>query len=420
MTSRKTNPRQNPSRSRPGRNRSAGAPRKRASRSRLPADPTVTLEPVIAVEKGRAASAPVDPPSGLPTSATEANSPRVYLVARGPDSLFAYWNWSEERLAAVAREADDSCVLLRLRRADGTIREEHALPPGCRNWYFSLPEGGQSFSVELGAYQVRESQRVFRPFGSSPSVTLPRFSPSERTDQTLVTLPPQIPFGRLAEELDPLSHPGERIAETLARLQQAPGEGPSPVSPELLSRWTAGWAASQTAGSFGGSPSSFGLVSWPGSFPWPGSVTALPGSLAWTGAAIGWPGSLAWPGSFVWPSSWAFSPFGASWGLPPGGGRERGFFLHVNAELILYGGTDPKARVTVLGEPIPLQPDGTFRYHFLLPDGSYRIPIEALSPDKVETRGATLSFLRQSDYQGKVDATPQPPLPPEPLGRIPG
>lgn len=100
-------------------------------------------------------------------------------------------------------------------------------------------------------------------------------------------------------------------------------------------------------------------------------------------------------------------------------GRGRGFFLHVNAELILYGGTDPKAQVTVLGRPISLQPDGTFRYHFLLPDGSYRIPIEAISPDKVETRGATLSFLRQSRYQGEVDATPQPPLPAEPLGRIP-
>ncbi len=415
MTSRKTPPRRQPSRARTSAEWSAPARSRRRARSVLPIDPSLTLEPAPALKTERPAALPIDPPLGaVPEPAAQASSPRIYLTPRGPDSLFAYWNWPEEQLAQAAREADDGCVLLRLQRTDGTLREEHALPPGCRNWYFLLPEAGGAFSAELGTYRAQGSGRLFRPLGRSAQVSLPRFSPSERSDRTLITLPQQLPFRRLAEELRPLSRPGERLAETLARLQQEPGEGPAPVSPELLSRWTEGWAASQTAGSFGGSPSSFGLFSWPGSFPWPGSVSAWPGSAAWPGAAVGW------PGSFAWPASWAFSPFGAYAAIPPGIGRERGFFLHVNAELILYGGTDPQAQVTVLGRPIALQPDGTFRYHFLLPDGNYRIPIEALSPDRVETRGATLSFLRQSRYQGKVDATPQPPLPPEPLGRIPG
>src|SRR5271170_1506584 len=47
------------------------------------------------------------------------------------------------------------------------------------------------------------------------------------------------------------------------------------------------------------------------------------------------------------------SPFGASFG-----GQERGFHMHVNAELILYGGAEPNARVRIDGTEIKLREDG--------------------------------------------------------------
>ena len=72
--------------------------------------------------------------------------------------------------------------------------------------------------------------------------------------------------------------------------------------------------------------------------------------------------------------------------------RERGFYMHVNAEIIFYGGTDPDATVWVDGKEIKLSPDGTFRYHFTLPDGDFAIPIVARSPDDVEQRSATLAL----------------------------
>ncbi len=68
--------------------------------------------------------------------------------------------------------------------------------------------------------------------------------------------------------------------------------------------------------------------------------------------------------------------------------------MHVNAEVIFYGGTDPQAKVTIAGRPVQLQPDGTFRYHFKFPDNEFEIPIVAVSPDGVETRSATL-FSRE-------------------------
>jgi hypothetical protein len=105
-----------------------------------------------------------------------------------------------------------------------------------------------------------------------------------------------------------------------------------------------------------------------------------------------------------------FSGIGASWSAQPFSvKRERGFFLHVNAEIVFYGGTDPDATVWIDGREIRLSPDGTFRYHFTLPDGDFAIPIIARSPDGVEERTATLSFVRGTTRTGEVGATSQPP-----------
>ncbi|MCS7008822.1 MAG: hypothetical protein NZL93_02660, partial [Chthoniobacterales bacterium] len=119
-------------------------------------------------------------------------------------------------------------------------------------------------------------------------------------------------------------------------------------------------------------------------------------------------------------SSWARSELGAissaalaSWEVPP---SAREFFMNVNAEVIFYGGTDPRAQVTIAGRPIQLNPDGTFRYHFIFPNNRYEIPIVATSPDGVETRSAILRFERQTQKTGKVEDTLQPPLG-EPMGK---
>ena len=82
--------------------------------------------------------------------------------------------------------------------------------------------------------------------------------------------------------------------------------------------------------------------------------------------------------------------------------------MHVNAELIIYGGTEPNAKVRIDGHDISLSPDGTFSYHFVFPDGQFHIPIEATSADGVEKRSALLSFLRLTDLEGDVRKTGQP------------
>jgi hypothetical protein len=95
-----------------------------------------------------------------------------------------------------------------------------------------------------------------------------------------------------------------------------------------------------------------------------------------------------------WPmGSPAVTSFGSgAW--PPG--RMRKFWFHLDAELIVYGATEPTARVTLQGEPIKLRPDGTFTMRYSLPDSRQIIPAVAASADGVEERTIVLAVERNT------------------------
>ena len=97
-----------------------------------------------------------------------------------------------------------------------------------------------------------------------------------------------------------------------------------------------------------------------------------------------------------------FSPAGGE-AKPP-----KGFWLNVNAELVLYGGTEPDATLTIGGKPIALRPDGTFSFRFALPDGDYDLTVSALS-SQGDQRRAQLNFTRRTEHQGEVGAAAQDP-----------
>lgn len=69
--------------------------------------------------------------------------------------------------------------------------------------------------------------------------------------------------------------------------------------------------------------------------------------------------------------------------------KEKKFWLMVDCELIVYGATEPDAKVTVQGKVIKLRPEGTFTLRFALPDGAQVIPVKAVSSDNSEERTIT-------------------------------
>jgi uncharacterized protein len=74
----------------------------------------------------------------------------------------------------------------------------------------------------------------------------------------------------------------------------------------------------------------------------------------------------------------------------------RDFHFQIDAELIVYGTTEPNARVTLQGEPVQLRADGTFTVRFRLPDSRQIIPAVAASADGIEERTIVLAVERNT------------------------
>jgi hypothetical protein len=77
-------------------------------------------------------------------------------------------------------------------------------------------------------------------------------------------------------------------------------------------------------------------------------------------------------------------------------GKQRRFWFQLDAELIVYGATEPNVRVTLQGQPVKLRPDGTFTMRFSLPDSRQIIPAVAASADGVEERTIVLAVERNT------------------------
>ena len=74
--------------------------------------------------------------------------------------------------------------------------------------------------------------------------------------------------------------------------------------------------------------------------------------------------------------------------------RQRSFWLVADAELIVYGATDPSARLTIGDEEVPLSSEGTFRIQVPFRDGEQTYAIEATAADGEQKRNITLNFER--------------------------
>lgn len=91
-------------------------------------------------------------------------------------------------------------------------------------------------------------------------------------------------------------------------------------------------------------------------------------------------------------------------GLGPGhfGQSNHDFPFEIDAEMVVFGAAEPGSRVTIKGEPVRLQPDGTFMVRFDLPDRRQVLPIVASSGDGVEQRTIVLAVERNTKVMEAV------------------
>ena len=84
----------------------------------------------------------------------------------------------------------------------------------------------------------------------------------------------------------------------------------------------------------------------------------------------------------------------------------QGFHFEVDAALVVYGATDPGVRLSVRGNPVRIQTDGTFMMRFSLPNRRQVIPIVARSLDGLEQRTVIIAVERNTKVMEPILCDP--------------
>ena len=82
--------------------------------------------------------------------------------------------------------------------------------------------------------------------------------------------------------------------------------------------------------------------------------------------------------------------------------NKRSLWLVADAELMVYGSTDPSAKLTIGGEEVPLSNDGTFHLQVPFRDGQQKYPIEATSVDGQQKCNITMQFERTTPEDNSI------------------
>ena len=317
---------------------------------------------------------------------------RLLLTARDPHWLYAHWDLTADQLKQYNALSADGHLVLRIYRESikGEPLNQVHVHPESRNWFVHVGSGGTRFVAELG-YFAKQGGKWVR-ISTSGSTMTPPDALSEDTSVRFATIPIDVPFEKLVELVKAALRDNVPLAEAILQLR-AQGHKRLPGPEELaFATWTPTQAKAMAQ-----------LITldserrvWMGSL----EITELIrrqmlGELSSMTAA-----QFSQPTSPTGGVSSLSSPFG-------GMDRRKGFWFNVNAELIIYGATEPDATVTMGGRKIQLRPDGTFSYRFKLPDGEYSLPAVATSADGDDRRSAHLEFSRSTDYRGEVGAHPQ-------------
>lgn len=332
------------------------------------------------------------PPEALSQALPEAyGTKKLLLVARDPHWLYAHWDLTTEQLRHYNGLSADRHLVLRVHKEtveDQPFAEVHVHPES-RHWFVHVARGNTRFLGELGYHS--KSRRWTRISLSDATLTPPD-NLSDDLSVRFETLPVELSMQHLVTMVKSLARESAPLVEVMQELRSAGHAGLPPHGEVAKARWT------------------------------PAQDKALAEALSIDEVRRIWIGSLeitelvrrqlykeissAVSAQFSLPSSLEVSSLSSPFG---GLERRKGFWFNVNAELIIYGATEPDATVSIGDRVIKLRPDGTFSYRFALPDGQYELPAVAVSNDKADARSARLKFSRKTVYGGEVGTHPQDP-----------
>ena len=338
---------------------------------------------------------------------------KLFLTARDPHWLYAHWDLTRDQQVTLNAESTDGHLILRIftGKIEGHPAHEIHVHPESRHWFAHVDRAGHSYAAELGYYSALG--KWMRVAVSSSTVTPPDAAATE-SDTEFATIPFEFPFARLMQIIEEAVRDNLPLAQAIEELRRhghpdLPRFAHSIHSPVTTPGPTRQWTPQQEQALAKIINIDETRRVWMGSLEITELIRRrLAHEVTSPVTAFGVPGATSPAGI-----SSLTSPFG---GASASAEKGRGFWFNVNAELIIYGATEPNAKVTLGGHEIKLRADGTFSYRFALPDGQYDLPAVAVSASGDDARAADLKFSRTTQYLGDVGASPQdpslaPPLP---------
>lgn len=301
---------------------------------------------------------------------------RIVLMPRDPQWAYAYWDVTNEHKEELRRQGGQQLALRIYDVTDVNIEyesphsiQEYPCDEMAREWYMPIPVSDRDYVMDIG-YRCADGRWLV--LARSAPVHIPPVYPSDWIEDHFITVDWEQDLR--SQTLFTLVPPSKKVYAE------------NPIYDQVFDM-AQGVEAQRVAGSLFGS-----MQHVPGSH--------VPGSIP----------SIETVSSYVFPSGvgmWAvptmsgltmsgvgMSGVGFSASQPPI--RPRKFWLIADAELIVYGATEPDATVTIGGRPIKLNSDGTFRFQMSFQDGLIDYPIMAVAADGEQNRSIHMKFTRET------------------------
>jgi uncharacterized protein len=336
-----------------------------AGKFELGVDVDLTAAELVAVDEGLG-----DLPGGYGDS-------RIVLLPRDPQWAYAYWDIPIEHKNELRYHGGQQLALriydvtdINLEHQSPHSIQEYPIDEMAREWYLPIPVSDRSYTIDIG-YRCGDGRWLV--LARSGSVSIPPVYPSDWIEDIFVTIPWEEELvGRTFAELVPPSHKAAAAGSS--------NDGDSSTATTQNDVYNRIFGMSETTelqrinGSLYGSMQHSPLESI-SSFVFPSGVGmwALPTNSGVNMSGVGMSGI----GMDV-------------------GERQRQFWLIADAELIVYGATEPDATVSIGGRQIKLNPDGTFRYQMSFQDGNIDYPIIAVAKDGEQQRSVHMTFDRST------------------------
>lgn len=293
---------------------------------------------------------------------------RIVLMPRDPQWAYAYWDVPNTQKEELRRQGGQQLALRIYDVTDIDINhqaphsvQEYLCDEMAREWYLPIPVSDRDYVADIG-YRCADGRWLI--LARSASVSIPPVYPSDWIEDAFITV-------NWEDDLT-----GKTLYELVPPAKKQIANGDVAKGGDQLYDTVFGMTKSTEAMRIAGS-----LF---------GSMQQAPEAAV---SSYVFPSGV---GMWAVPSASGINMSGVGFSGDVAPARPRKFWLVADAELIVYGATEPDATVTIGDRQIQLNPDGTFRFQMSFQDGLIDYPIKAVAVDGEQTRSVHMNFERQT------------------------